>query len=863
MLQKAALVVTGLFLFIGSAIAQQPGPQITDITGKVIDASAKEVLPYAGVSLMGPGRKVVYNTSTNPKGEYFIHTAEKVDSISFSYTGFTTRTIPVQWGHVQELNIALGIKELDSVIIKPHRIKGPRPIDTAAYYVFHQVLAHKGQNRSENLNSYKYEDYSKLQFSLLNASDKFINFWMFKPFKFVFKNVDSTESHDAFIPGLIKEQISDVYYRKHPKSFKKYVKADLFSGINNISIRRFMEYQFAEIDAYENIFVLAGVGFVGPFAGDAEVTYVYNLDDTTKIDGRVSYKLHFVGKVKEDIALQGWAWIDSATWAIHSIVFHPNQRANINFVDDYTIKQDFSLIDNKYWLMNREQLTTVGSLFKKKKRKMAILVTKTDDRRNIRTDEAIEDSIFKGPEEMIMMDSARQRSVAYWDTARFEPLTPQEKMVYHNVDSIKSLRIWRFYQSLGRFATAAYADAGPISIGRVLNFVSRNNVDGWRLRFGFETNPRFKNPGNPIHDFFHVFYFNVYGAYGLNDRLFHYQAMMRIALPRINDRWQILEAMYRYDFRVPGQDEDQTVLTFDNVLTLLSGTTLSKFMNVREARFGYEREWFKDFSTYSSFNTKTYYAIPGVVDFSRPIPGEGTPENIANFGITEFTTEFRYSYKDLYYSDLFYRFFLTTKYPVFLFRYALGMVNMQGNYFTYHNFQFTLKQRLSSIIGHTLYNFRAGEILGKAPYTASYLTQGNLGLLYDKFNYSLLSEFEFVSNQYASLWIDHHFDGFFFNKIPGFNKLKLREVIGIKSLIGAYSQKDADVLTPPGAVINNSGQLTLNGIKAPGPIPYLEASAGIENIFYIGRIDFVWRLTYREHALGPLWGIKLALSPGF
>ena len=64
------------------------------------------------------------------------------------------------------------------------------------------------------------------------------------------------------------------------------------------------------------------------------------------------------------------------------------------------------------------------------------------------------------------------------------------------------------------------------------------------------------------------------------------------------------------------------------------------------------------------------------------------------------------------------------------------------------------------------------------------MTQGNMGYIYDKFNYDLLSEFEFVSDQYVSLWVDHHFEGFFFNKIPGFNKLRLREILFAKALIG-------------------------------------------------------------------------------
>ena len=109
-LQKATFCLLVNFLFSpGKVSAQLPSSQITEISGKVIDASTKEPMPYAGVTLLGPSRKIIFNTSTNPKGDYFIRTAEKADSISFSYMGCITQTLVVQKGRIQELNIALTI----------------------------------------------------------------------------------------------------------------------------------------------------------------------------------------------------------------------------------------------------------------------------------------------------------------------------------------------------------------------------------------------------------------------------------------------------------------------------------------------------------------------------------------------------------------------------------------------------------------------------------------------------------------------------------------------------------------------------------------------------------------------------------
>jgi hypothetical protein len=785
---------------------------------------------------------------TDPKGEYTIRSVEKVDSITFSFLGYRLRSIHLKRGGVQQLNIEMGSDELKltEITVKAGK-KRKHIVDTVANYVFYQVLKNKEQNRSTGLNSYKYNSYEKLQISLLNPPAKFLNYWLFKPFRFAFENKDTTAEGNTFIPGLVKEIYSEVYYRKNPKSVKKFIQADRMSGVDDPSVGNLANYHFAEIDPYENLFVLASSSFVSPFAPTGTVTYFYYLTDTLREAGRTSYKLHFVGKVKEDLALKGFTWIDSATWAIKSITFRPNEKANLNFINDYTIKQEYELVNNKHWLMKREEMNTIGSLFKKKN-KMAILVTKILDRKDFVTDVALPDSVFAGPEEKILADSARNRNEAYWDSVRFEKLTKQEKRVFVISDTIKLVRAWKTYEWLGRFFTTAYADAGPISFGRVLNFASRNNVEGWRVRLGFETNPRFRHKGDPVHEFFHKFYFTGYGAYGFKDKDFKYLALSRINLPRRNDKWQSLEVMYRYDMRVPGQDENQTLLTFDNVVTLISGHTLSKIMKVREFQISYEKEWLRGFSTIASMNEKTYYDIPGVFDFSRKV--NEVVHHIPHFNVTEFMIDSRYSYNDQYFSSAFYRYFQTTKYPVLMLRYTAGVVDMQGDYFNYHNFQFTLRQRLSSPIGHTSYIFRAGKILGRAPYTACYLTQGNLGVLLDKFNYNLLREFEFVTDQYASLWVEHHFDGFFLNKIPGVNKLRLREVIFVKSLIGTFSKKNDAVLQKPA------------DLSSPFPYPYVELGFGIENIAYLFRVDFLWRATYRHNG-GQNWGIKFVFQPGF
>ncbi|MDR2232448.1 MAG: hypothetical protein LBE56_04910 [Tannerella sp.] len=48
-----------------------------------------------------------------------------------------------------------------------------------------------------------------------------------------------------------------------------------------------------------------------------------------------------------------------------------------------------------------------------------------------------------------------------------------------------------------------------------------------------------------------------------------------------------------------------------------------------------------------------------------------------------------------------------------------------------------------------------------------------------------------------------------------------------------------------------------------GDKPYMEISAGVENIFKLIRIDYVWRLSYRDHVGTPNSGLRFKMVFGF
>ena len=115
---------------------------------------------------------------------------------------------------------------------------------------------------------------------------------------------------------------------------------------------------------------------------------------------------------------------------------------------------------------------------------------------------------------------------------------------------------------------------------------------------------------------------------------------------------------------------------------------------------------------------------------------------------------------------------------------------------------------------------------------------------------------EFSSDEYFTWNLEHYFNGFFFNKIPLFRKLKLREVVSVKGLYGRLTDKNNPNVDPSliQFVKDENGDPITYTLEDK---PYIEASIGISNIFKFLRVDLVRRMTYLDQPNVPsLWGVN-------
>lgn len=833
-----------LVIALLSCISLVATAQNIEVFGRVYDARTQEPMPYVSVKF----NKVLQGVITDDNGVYRIRTNQSVDTLIFNFLGYKKVYKKLRHSKYQEINVEMeeGGISLEEVTVKAKKRK--REIDTAAQYVYYRVLENKSKNSADNANSYRYQEYTKLLTSMLNPPKWFTRLRILKPFKFLFENIDYTEDSSKFVPGLMKESMADVYYQKHPKKYKRLVTADVLTGVDNESLNASIDYQTSNIQTYDDLYVIAGKSFQSPFSPGSNILYRYYLTDTVKMEGRTTYKLHFVAKNKEDVALKGYAWIDSATWAIKLYKFRPNEKANVNFLADYSVKQEFSFIKNQ-WILQSENLQAVGSI-NKKRSWFAVLAQKHYERKNIEIDVPLPDSVFRIPDEVEFDDSAKSLARPRLDSLRFSPLTPQEQKVYVFSDTLPKVRAYKqWYYAINVLSTFMFRIPnfeGPVDIGRIYKFVSRNNVEGWRLRIGGRTTKHLSP------------YFMLEGhvAYGLKDKEFKYNGTIRIFPPSKVRKWNALQFMYQYDMAVLGQEN--LIVTFDNVMSLLRKKPLQRVMKIRNANVQWEKDWLNGLSTIMAFDQKTYYDIPQVFDFAKRDPHTGRIVRVPNYTTTELWVDLRYAHKEQSYIAYGYRYFQKgTRFPQLNFRITGGFKGFLDGQYNYMKLNAMLYHRLNWAAGYTKYTIKGGYLLGKVPYPSAFVFSGALtGFYYDKTTYNLMRDFEFIADKYVSIWIDHHFEGFFLNKIPGIKKLQLREFVTFKALLGNFSHS------------NNTALIVPSDFNTLSLVPYIEAGFGFENILKVIRIDFVWRATHLNPSRGNYWkdfgnnwGIKFCISP--
>ncbi|MBK9147782.1 MAG: carboxypeptidase-like regulatory domain-containing protein [Flavobacteriales bacterium] len=807
--------------------------QSTKVSGTITDAATGETLP--GVNILFRDSRV--GTTTDIDGAYSIDTYYATDSLLFSFIGYVPRMMPVRKDKAQVIDVKLepSATALEEVVIKP---SGENP----AFEILRRVIRSKPANNREKLEAYSFEAYNKVEFDLNNISKEFTEKRIFRPFAFIFDNIDSTGAK-PYLPIFMTESLSEVVYRQKPRARKEFIRGTKVSGMENESISQFMGDMYQNVNIYDNFLVIFGRNFISPIADGGKGYYDYYLTDSAFVGKFWCYRLDFKPKRPQELAFAGTMWINDTTYAVRRIEAGIPEKANLNFVQGFWVKQEYDQVKPEVWMLSKDELVVDLNIVRdagkpNKHPVQGLYGRRTASYRDFTINELKDAQVYEGAEEVVMAIEPLSLGADFWDTHRHEQLSKKENDIYHMVDTMKQIPRFRTYIDIVNTAITGYYPLGDVELGPYFTTYSFNPVEGNRFRLGLRTSSQWSRRVE----------LEGYTAYGTTDGVFKYGLGGRGFITK--DPRLIGGLYYRLDLEQLGQSTD--AFRQDNILSsTFRRTPNNKLTLVDEWRAYLDREWFMGFNSLLMLRRRQLFPR-GTLEYIT-FSDANEPFALSSITTTEAIFSTRFAYKEKYVAGDFTRVSLGTRYPSLEVMVAKGLQGVLGGDYDYTKLSARLYHRVPmGTFGFLRYWLHAGQVFSEPlPYPLLIIHAGNETFYFDELAFNTMNFFEFVSDRYASIYIDHHFDGLFLNRIPLFRRLKWREVVGGKAVVGALDRKHLGEM----ALLPFSFDLSGG--------PFAEVSVGVENVFKMLRFDMVRRLTYMDHANTKPWAFRVRMNVTF
>ncbi|MCW8897339.1 MAG: DUF5686 and carboxypeptidase regulatory-like domain-containing protein [Flavobacteriales bacterium] len=817
---------------------------LTKVKGTIIDADTKEPLPFVNVSFKGAN----IGTTTDFDGNYYLETQWGTTTLQASFVGYKTLSKTVQLGKSQTINFSLKNEAItmEEVVIKADN-KRYKNKDNPAVALIKNVIDHKDNNRLESLSFYEYDKYEKVEIDLNNITDDFLEKgWLKKKFQIVLEHIDTSEINGKpYLPIFLRETASKMYYRKNPKALKEYEKGTKLTGfegyLDDDGISFIMDKLYQDINIYDNDIFLLSNQFTSPISIVGPTIYQYFIIDTVNINGYETIRLAFTPRNKGSFAFVGDMYIlNDSSYAVVKIEMGVADQINLNFVKDMKVDQEFTKFHDSVWVLTKDKIIIDYNITKKGR---GFFGKKNVQYTNYLFDVERENDIYSPVEKIIKAEDAKEKTDSFWVEVRTDTLTKQEQGVYTMIDSIQKIPAFKRTMDIAFLLITGWHSIGKIEIGPINTFYSFNDVEGFRLRGGFRTTTNFHKK----------IMFDTYLAYGFKDEEYKYYIGATYSFNKNfleNPQNRILVS-YQHETVFPGQN--LMFLNDDNFLLSFRRGQADKMLFFDSYTVDYNKEFHSGFAYNLIYEYRKERPIGNMV-----FQNDESPQLFDAIRTDNISLNLRFAPNEQYYQGKNFRLPIYNKYPIFQLRHRQGIDGLTNGTLTYGRTSFNLFKRFYlSFFGYLDTESETGKVWGKVPFPLLNLPQANQSFFLQEASFNLMNFMEFMSDEYVSFKATYYPNGFFFNRIPLFNRLKLREVVGVKALLGRLTDQNnpdiqADLFNFP---TNADGTPTTFAFNEA--IPYIEVSAGVSNIFKIFRVDLLQRITYLDHPnVSTLFGVK-------
>lgn len=825
------LFVAFIFFIHWGASAQR-----TEISGKVTDATSGEALPFVNVYFKG----TTVGVTTDFDGFYTISTDQKVDSLSVSYLGYITLSKKVQPGIKQTIHFSLkeDLNELPEAVVKP----GVNP----AIRIIKRAQENRNRNSYENLTAYQYESFTKVQIAIDQLGEKERNSRLLKSVTPLFDTIEGLNdgNNTPVLPVFVSETLSDFYTAKNPFRQKEVIKATRVVGVgmeDESVMAQILGSTFQQYNFHINWIRILEKDFASPVGDAALDLYVFTLKDSVLIDGVKCYQIDLNPKRPSDLVFTGTVWIADSSFAIRRSMLYMDRRANLNFIDQFKIQQEYEETAVGAWVPSKTRILL--NLKEPSAKTPGFIASFYVSNKNIVANQPLDPKFYINKLEV--QEGATEKNDMFWEENRHEKLTDDDKKILHMIDTLNNLPIVKTWVEWVNIIVGGYKRVGKFDVGPYAHLYGFNPMEGHRFSIGVMTNYLWSER----------YFVKAHVAYGTFDNRFKYGIKGDYFISK--KRWTVIGFRHRDEVEQIGVSDQSYEQT--NLFTTMALFQAVQMNRTNEQALYLFRQHNSSWSNRIVFQTKNYMFEPVGDRFNFAFFRVNTPtfQSIgSDFRTTTLTLETRFSFQEQFIINHNERYSLgALKGPSVTLLYSHGFKDVLNGEYNYDRVSLTLQQFIRmGRFGEGMYILSGGKVISDdLPYPILNVQRGNQSILANRYTFNLMNLFEFVSDQYVSFNYEHHFGGAFFNRIPYVKKAKLRFFVVGKGVMGSISQKHLALLP----ATDQSGRPVTQFYQLNRE-PYVEVAYGVENIFSFGRVDFIHRLTHLDNPGISRFGIKIS-----
>ncbi|WP_425077656.1 DUF5686 family protein [Psychroserpens sp. S379A] len=808
----------------------------TKVSGHVLDENNQPVA-FANVIFKGSTE----GTITNEDGRFYLESDNTWDTIVVSFLGYEINEIKLD----QKVNydLKLVLKEeaaaLDEVVIVSGK-QSKKASENPAIRILKKIWERKRKNGLNQFKQYEYDKYEKVEFDLNTIDSTLIKSKLFKGMEFVFNEVDtSSVTGKTYLPIFINEAISKVYGDNLLKKEKEDLKGNKNSGFsNNQVIIDFIDDLYADFNVYDNYLKFFDKSFVSPLSRTGIQTYNYVLSDSAFIDNKWCYNIIYYPRRKNELTFKGDFWVNDSTYAIKDINLQASKSANINWVKEIYIEQEFEVLNDSVFLIKRDYMLS-DFAFNKKEKSRGVYGKRTTLYENYAFDIPKGETFYD--EEVYSYDEdVYNRDDAFWDENRLESLNKDERGVYKMLDTLKTVKKFKRLYNIGSILASGYVEFPSINFdyGPIFSTFGFNDVEGLRLRTGGRT---YFGPND-------LWRLEGFVAYGFKDEKFKYGISGKWLLDK-KSRFTVFGG-YRKDVEQIGASLTSSTDVLGRSLAsnaVITAGTNDKLTNISLANLGVSIEPSRNFEVRldGSYRTLRSASPTFSLDYNDPESSTGVSSEIKQFEsrlslgfypnrqMTGFGVERKFK------NDDFARLFAQI---------SRGNRDWFDSDFDYTKLQFSYIQPWQvGGFGRLTTSIEAGKTFGEVPLGLLSVVPGNQTYFSIYNTFPQLDFYEFVTDTYTSMHIEHNFNGRLFSRIPFLKAYNLRFVLGLRGVWGDLSDDNI--------ALNTTGNPAEIPLISPNTRMYYEYSFGVANIFKVLRIDFNFRGNYLDQPDARRFGV--------